>query len=214
MDIAAAVAQAYEHHGPDAEPGQFARAIRTALGLSLKAVADKIGDGTHFTTISKLEKGKMEFTHGWGRLLAQVYGVEATLFHMPFSSLDMPKRIPIYTNIWDILAEPKGPPDYYDSYMGESDTVIGYQFNSYPDIVSELPIYRAIVETLRTDPKPNKVYMVRHEDVNEPVIGIYRQGGEDGDRIVPWLHPLDALFYFSERKMDFLGEVLELRRLI
>lgn len=213
MDIVAAVAQAYERLGPDAEPGQFARAIRTGLGLSLKAVADKIGDGTHFTTISKLEKGQMEFTYGWGRLFAQAYGVSATLFHMPSSSIDMPKRIPIFTHIRDILGEPSGPPEYYDSYMGNSDTIFGYQFGSYPDIVSELTIYRAIVDKIHGAPKPEKVYLISHEDLDEPVIGIYRTGG-DGDRIVPWLHPLDALFYFSEKRMTFLGKVLELRRII
>ncbi len=62
MDGETAVANAYRELGADAAPGALARSIRTALGLSLKEVASRIGSDTHFTTIAKLETGKMNFT--------------------------------------------------------------------------------------------------------------------------------------------------------
>lgn len=212
MDSAAAVAEAYERLGADAEPGEFARAIRTALGLSLKAVAEKLGHGTHFTTVSKLEKGKMTFTYEWAKLFAQALDVSASVFHMPYESAHMPKRVPVYTSLSDVI-NPSSAPDHYTSYMGLSDSVFGYTFLGYPDIVSELVYYTAIVDNARAHPAPNRVYLIEHDDHSEPIIGIYRNDS-NLDRIVPWPKPVDGMFWLSEGKIKFLGEVLELQRML
>ncbi|GGE74992.1 helix-turn-helix domain-containing protein [Sphingomonas prati] len=46
------------------------RELRKSRGLTLKALADKIGDGAHLSTIQKIEKGTMALSGAWMQKLA------------------------------------------------------------------------------------------------------------------------------------------------
>jgi transcriptional regulator with XRE-family HTH domain len=59
---------------PPTTPGERLRLHRKASGLTIKALAAKVG-GVHFTTVSKLETSQMEMSYAWAEKLANALGV-------------------------------------------------------------------------------------------------------------------------------------------
>jgi transcriptional regulator with XRE-family HTH domain len=58
----------------DADIGKRVRERRKALGLSMKELAAQLGE-VHFTTIGKLETGKMKFTAEWIQSISEALNV-------------------------------------------------------------------------------------------------------------------------------------------
>jgi transcriptional regulator with XRE-family HTH domain len=57
-------------HPEEKTPGSRLREIRQSYGLTIKQLAERMGDGVHFTTISKLERGTMTLTYDWAKKIA------------------------------------------------------------------------------------------------------------------------------------------------
>lgn len=211
MDSNSALLSAYAEVGPDAEPGAFARAIRLNLQLSLKEVAERLGDGTHFTTVAKLEKGKMVLTYDWARSLASVYGISANVLHMPYEALNQAKRIPVFTAIHDIANRAHAITDSYTSFNTASESLFGYPVLGTPDMVSICPLYTAIVDPNRTTLKMRNVYLFQLVDSEEGIVGIFRD--ELGfQSILPWPRSGDPIILSDDARPIVHGQVLELQR--
>jgi len=61
---------------PARTPGERLKELRLAYGLTIKQLAEKIGDGVHFTTISKLERGTMSLSFEWADRISSVLPIE------------------------------------------------------------------------------------------------------------------------------------------
>jgi transcriptional regulator with XRE-family HTH domain len=57
-------------------PGERLRELRVGYGLTIKQLAEKIGGGVHFTTISKLERGTMSLSFEWADRIASALPIE------------------------------------------------------------------------------------------------------------------------------------------
>lgn len=55
--------------------GERLRRIRKEFGLTIKGLANMLGEGVHFTTISKLERGTMSLTIEWADRFAKALNI-------------------------------------------------------------------------------------------------------------------------------------------
>jgi transcriptional regulator with XRE-family HTH domain len=207
------LAAAYAEVGRDAKPGVFARAIRRKLRLSLQEVAARIGGGTHFTTISKLEKGTMQFTYDWARALAAVYGISASVLHMPYEVENTAKQIPVYNSINDAAHRDISAADYFIGFLTSSDALFGYTIIGFADAVSDFSAYTAVVDPNRRDLLNRSVYLFEIPGLDEGLVGIYRSKGAY-PAIVPWPRSGDIVFLTDEVRPIVHGEVIALERIL
>jgi transcriptional regulator with XRE-family HTH domain len=205
------LAAAYAEVGRDAEPGVFARAIRRKLGLSLQEVASRVGGGTHFTTISKLEKGTMHLTYDWARALAAVYGISASVLHMPYEAMNTVKRIPVYVSIHDAVHREAAAADRYAGFLTSSESLFGFTVFGFADVVSDWAMYTAVVDPHRRDLSDGSIYLFQIGGSDEGLVGIYRTGSLY-PAIVPWPRTGDMVIITEEVHALVLGEVIELQR--
>lgn len=211
MDGETAVANAYRELGADAEPGAFARAIRTSLGLSLKEVAKRIGNDTHFTTIAKLETGKMSFTYDWSRELGRALGVPAGIFFSPYGVLNVEKRIPVYTSLTDAMNRHNNAPSHYTSMTTSKDDLFGVAVLGAPDIVADLVLHTLIFDPHETELRNGRVYLVADSEAAEGIIGLYRER-EDIQAIVPWPTPKELPHRIDKETVNVFGIAIEVQR--
>jgi transcriptional regulator with XRE-family HTH domain len=82
----------------DADIGMRVRERRKALGLSMKELAAQLG-AVHFTTVGKLETGKMKFTAEWIQSIAEALHVTpASLVNSRFAPESV-KMTPLYSGL-------------------------------------------------------------------------------------------------------------------
>ena len=79
----------------DAKIGARVRALRKAAGLSMKDLAERL-DGVHFTTIGKLETGKMKFSGDWIQSMAEALQTTAGALVNDRFSPDAVRMTPLY----------------------------------------------------------------------------------------------------------------------
>ncbi|WP_083672093.1 helix-turn-helix domain-containing protein [Sphingomonas montana] len=72
------------------------RELRKLRGMTLKALADKIGDGAHLSTIQKIEKGRMALSAVWMQKLATALEVPLSeIFEDTGNSRPGDQKIPL-----------------------------------------------------------------------------------------------------------------------
>ncbi|SFP98785.1 helix-turn-helix domain-containing protein [Sphingomonas rubra] len=211
MNADDALAAAYAELGSEAEPGPFSRAIRIRLGLSLKDVAARLNNGTHFTTISKLEKGKMLFTYDWARQLATVYGITAGVLHMPYEAMNSAKRIPVFVSLDDVVNRGESAADHYAALVTAADDLFGFIIRGTPDIASPVVIYTAIIDPKRSRLVSGNTYLFVMNESDEGLVGIYK-ADDLHSYIIPWPRAGDPVFLEAAPAPRVLGLVVELQR--
>lgn len=211
MDGETAVANAYRELGADAEPGAFARSIRTSLGLSLKEVASRVGNDTHFTTIAKLETGKMNFTYDWSRELGRALGVPASVFFMPYDVLNEAKRIPVYTSLGDAMNRADTAPNHYTSMSTSKDELFGVSVLGAPDLVADIVMHTLIFDPSDTKLKEGGVFLISDSRAPEGIIGLHRKK-EDVQAIIPWPAPRELIHFLDPTTVTVFGRAVEVQR--
>lgn len=92
--------------------GHRIRELRMAAGLSLEELAERLGDGTHFTTIAKIERSQRTISLDWIMKIAAALGVSAAT--LVSAGEPMPTRlIPLIGSIaagnWrEAILDPEG----------------------------------------------------------------------------------------------------------
>lgn len=191
-------------------PGAAVRALRKGLGLSLKEVASRVGGGTHFTTIAKLENGKMLLTYDWARKLAPVLNV-TTLSLMMAEEHDHPaKTIPVFAGLADIIRRTEAPAASRTAYLTHRDNLFGYNFIGSPDIGGETSLYTAIIDPDQCDLINGVTFAIAEYNSGSCIIGVYRSEGVP--RIIPWPAVKEQPIFLAEGDTEVLGIVLELQR--
>lgn len=195
-------------------PAQMLRGLRKRAGLSLKAVAERIGGKTHFTTIAKLESGKMVLTYDWARRLSRVFDIPAGQFFLPERRNDAAHLVPIYSAFDPETGKPDGVVESYASYVSARDDLIALFINGPSDIIDVWPHYSAII-----DPNKNRLVV----DVlsafilvgsASPIVGIFRLFGERNGAILPWPQAERTPIVLDPADVRVVGWVLELQRTV
>lgn len=211
MDGEDALAAALDEIGDEAQPGPLARAIRTRMNMSLKDVADRIGDGTHFTTVAKLERGKMQFTYEWAREFARALGVPANAFYMPYDIRNGPKKVPAYTSVVDIINREFEAPSHFEACMSKQANLVALTFSGAPDIVSELVMHTAIIDPDKTRLHDGGVYILKTPDHEDGLVAVYRSRSGP-PRFAPWPNVSPEIRMAEDDEIHVVGTVIEIQR--
>ncbi len=76
--------------------GSRLKALRQKSKLSLRALAAKLGEDVHFTTIAKLETGRMRLTEAWANRLASALDAHPAEMLAEEGSVGAARKIPVY----------------------------------------------------------------------------------------------------------------------
>lgn len=146
--------------------GALLRQARKKKGLSLREAADRLGDGTHFTTLGKLERGLMVLSFDWAQRLAKVYGVTPADLWFYEASSDSVQKVPVY--LYDAPENFSGEPADWKQF--------GWFFTSYGS-----PNSFAVLVGLVDDITGKTV---EHYAVIDPKFFIFRNGAKYALQIV------------------------------
>lgn len=212
MNIDEAITSAIEELGADPQPGKLARAIRTRLGLSLKDVAERVGNGTHFTTIAKLEKGVMQMTFVWAREIARALNVPADLFSLAFEFLNSPRKVPAYSSIFSLADRARQPIDFYEATMSSRPGLLALRFYGPPDILSDIVLYTGIIDPAKRSLEDGKLYVIMPASKFQyRGVAIYRNR-KPAPYFVPWFVAPTPDISADEEGLEVVGLVIELQR--
>lgn len=166
-------------------PGGRLKFLRERRGLSLRAVANQVSEDTHFTTIAKLETGKMKMTDEWARKLAEVLSVPYQAILAPMTDPLAARAVPVY-NIddltWDGSKLAFGAPEtttvvtvgglktYALAVMLSVDTPEG------PGIV--------VIDPDETQIRSEKLYLIAAHGNSKPMLALFEP---DPARFVAWI---------------------------
>lgn len=207
----AAVATALKNVGENAQPGDVARAIRKALGISLKDLAAKISPDTHFTTIAKLETGKIRFNYEWAQAFALALSVPINIFYMPYEVSNIARLVPVYIVIEDALHRRSVAEDHYTAYLSPKENLFGVVVFAPADVQSETVMYTAIVDPDRTSLRDQEIYLFTDPVMPGGRVAMYKDDAGVA-RWVGWPSPLDGPHPFYKDGSRIHGQVVELQR--
>ncbi|WP_230771113.1 helix-turn-helix domain-containing protein [Sphingomonas sp. Leaf4] len=211
MDSDEAVAKAYADLGDEADPGAFARSIRLSLGLSLKEVAKRVGGETHFTTVAKLETGKMNFTYDWCRAIGQALGVPSGIFFLPYEVKNTAKRIPVYIGTSDAINRDNITPHHYTYVATSKSDLFAVTVIGLPDILSDLVMQEIIFDPAESELRNGAVFLVADNEIPDGLIALYRKGAEYSS-FIPWPVLRDTPHFPDNSSLVVFGRAVEIRR--
>jgi hypothetical protein len=174
-------------------------------------MAQKLGERIHFTTVSKLETGKMQFSLEWADAFASVLEVPTSTFFMHYDLLNLPKRIPVYIGLEFVRDRSNVAPNSYATYLTKREDLFGIFVTNIQDTVSDGGVGTVIVDPTRTSLREGGVYVVANDDDRELIVGLYRET-LGIPRIVSWPSTRTELFYIPEDDVEVFGEVVEFQR--
>ncbi len=190
--------------------GKRLRVIRERAGLSMKELATRMGETVHFTTVAKLETGKLKFTNDWLDLAADALGVSRMEFVTDkFSILNIrpvglfagdPWPPPIKNGVW--------VPDGYVPTLFGGSRCFAVGVRSAPDELDSNPMNFAVVDQDQRQLRQGFAYAYERGDAKLH-IGIYR---ENPPRLQPWPDPSDLGLSVGSVPFTIVGEVVWMSR--
>lgn len=190
--------------------GARIREVRKSRGLSMKALAQKLGEGVHFTTIAKLETGKMRLSTDW--LFKIAAALDVTPLSLIWEKLDSQnvKAVPLFaSNPWPPEVGSNGdwvPLGHSPSMFG-SEKAFAVALAGPSDNYSDEPLYQVVIDPalhrLR-DGEPFAFNVKGHVRV-----GIYRDGPA---RFEQWLSAKPGLMLVGTEPFELLGRIVWLGR--
>lgn len=133
--------------------GRRMREIRNAKGLSIRQFADLLGDGTHFTTVGKMETGKVRLTANRVEQLAKALGVTFADLVDPNFSLAQVRPVPVVTpGDWIKTGNARGAPiiGWITSPVGGPNSVAFLTVVKVSSLERELSGYSVVDLDVRT----------------------------------------------------------------
>lgn len=185
------------------------RSIRKQLGMTMKDVSSALGGDTHFTTVAKLETGKMQATIEWLNRLAEVYNLTpGEIISDTFASGNA-RSIPMYlSDPWPPSSSDKWPPaGHVATNQGGSRTFAAAFHEGRGDVIEESPLHILVVDPDLTKLDEGDVYCYAQK--GKLVASVYRKGP---DRLVPVFSGLPGNLLLDYQSVEILGQVLMIMR--
>ncbi|USU06911.1 helix-turn-helix domain-containing protein [Sphingomonadaceae bacterium OTU29LAMAA1] len=202
-----------DHLDPFADTviGRRMRAERKRQGISLREVAERVGDGVHLTTIAKLESGRMRVTYDWARRIAAALGTPALEFFIPEESLNQAKAVPVYTGLtWHAGSLFEDAVSHYTAIYNSRDDLVGVVLGPVqPDIESEYPLVTVIIDPEDTQLRHGGAFLFFHPELGYHAAGVFKS---DPDRLVPWISAFAGLLFLPAEGVIVAGRIVETQR--
>lgn len=195
----------------DASIGRRMRNERKRQGISLREVAERIGNGVHLTTVAKLESGRMRVTYDWASKVAAALGTSTLEFFIPEEAANQAKTIPVYTSLtWDGKTPFEDAVSHYTAMFTKRDDLVGVTLGPVqPDIENEYPLVTVILDPDDISLKDNRAFLFFHDDLQHHAVGVFRS---DPDRLVAWISAYSGLFFIPDGGVRIAGRVVEVQR--
>lgn len=194
----------------DAEQSAGARlkAQRQKATLSLRALATRLGEDVHFTTLAKLETGRMRFTEAWAERIAAALNIHPAELLADDGTVGAARKIPVI-DAEDIKFD--GDDVIYPPNVGEIVAVRGSKRSFVLRIAFKL--HRPDVPGyVQIDPDQIGVsvggtYLLRHKD--DVILASFE---DNPARFVPWIGMDENLsdLLIGSAHFRVLGKALEL----
>lgn len=135
--------------------GERLKSRRQKAGLSLRSLAAKVGEDVHFTTIAKLETGRMRLTEAWADRLAVALDIHPADLLADEGTLAAVRKIPVYNADeislnGDVVEWPKPTGELVSTRGGKNGFALQIEFNLHrPSVVGYVQI----------DPNQSELYL-------------------------------------------------------
>lgn len=186
--------------------GARIREIRKSRGLSMKQLAASMEGNVHFTTIAKIETGKMRISMDWLRRISQALDVTPFEIVWDEMSKDNVRAVPLFAaRPWPPASSASGEwiPLGHSPTMIGSDKSFSVAMNGPPDNFSDDPLYHVVIDPERPQLLNNHPYAFVSNGVVR--LGIYR---DSPSRFEQWLSDRPGVMLVGTEPFEMLGRIV------
>lgn len=198
-----------EQRHPEHIDGAVIRRAREAKGWSLRDLAKKLGDGTHFTTIGKIERGDIQLTVEKYVKLADALGLPTMALFTPSLGGGEVKMVPIYSNYpYNLMNEAdKSTFEALIPIVSNRENLIGYGiFPEISSIVATAFSY-VIIDLDDSNLVDNRLFCL-HVNEDDVRYGCYRDAPA---RFEKWgITDETSEFTVGQRPFHVIGRVIQI----